>query len=34
MARPEFIQIKLADIPEDVIERYNLREIVDADGYV
>ena len=34
MARPEFIRIKLADIPEDVIERYNLREIVDADGYV
>jgi hypothetical protein len=34
MARPEFIRIKLADIPEDVIECYNLREIVDADGYV
>jgi len=34
MARPEYIRIKLADIPEDVIERYNLRELVDADGYV
>jgi len=24
---------QLLDIPEDVIKRYNLREIVDADGY-
>ena len=34
MARPEYIRIKLSDIPEDVIERYKLRDIVDADGYV
>jgi len=34
MARPEYIRIKLSDIPGDVIERYKLREIVDADGYV
>ena len=34
MARPEYIRIKLLDIPDDVIERYKLREIVDADGYV
>jgi hypothetical protein len=34
MARPEYIRIKLSDIPDDVIERYKLREIVDADGYV
>ena len=34
MDRPEFIRIKLADIPEDVIEHYNLRDSVDEDGYV
>ena len=34
MARPEYIRIKLSDIPEDVIERYKLRDIVDTDGYV
>jgi hypothetical protein len=34
MARWEYIRIKLADIPEDVIQHYNLRNIVDKDGYV
>ena len=34
MERPEYIRIKLSDIPDDVIDRYKLREIVDADGYV
>jgi len=34
MERPEFIQIKMSDIPEDVIQHYKLRDTVEADGYV
>ena len=32
--RPEYIPIHLADIPEDDIHQYNLREIANEDGYV
>jgi hypothetical protein len=34
MARPEYMRLKITDIPEEIIEHYNLREIVTADGYV
>jgi hypothetical protein len=34
MTRPEYIPVHLADIPEDDIQQYNLREIADEDGYV
>jgi len=34
LARPEFLKLRLANFPEDVIEHYNLREKVDAKGYV
>ncbi len=32
MDRPEYLRIKISDIPEDVIHHYNLRDIVEADG--
>ena len=31
---PEFAKIKLSDIPEETIDEYNLRELVDEEGYV
>jgi len=34
MARPECIQIKLADIPKDVFHHYKLQDIAEPDGYV
>ena len=34
MERPEYIQIKMSEIPEDVIQEYKLKDIVKADGYV
>eukprot|EP00804_Cyclotella_cryptica_P028359 CCRYP_016427-RA/>CCRYP_016427-RA protein AED:0.05 eAED:0.03 QI:0/0/0/1/1/1/2/0/1237 len=34
MARPEFMRLKLADIPEDFITLYNLRNLATPDGYV
>jgi hypothetical protein len=34
MKRPEYMRLKITDIPEEIIEHYNLREIVTADGYV
>ncbi len=30
----EYMRIKISDIPEEIIEEYNLREIVTEDGYV
>ncbi len=30
----EYMLIKISDIPEEIIEEYNLREIVTEDGYV
>eukprot|EP00804_Cyclotella_cryptica_P000961 CCRYP_018393-RA/>CCRYP_018393-RA protein AED:0.44 eAED:0.44 QI:0/0/0/1/0/0/2/0/139 len=34
MARPEFMRLKLADIPEDFIILYNLRQLATPDGYI
>jgi hypothetical protein len=34
MKRPEFMKLKLSDIPEEVIEHYNLRELATPDEYV
>ena len=34
MKRPEYMRLKITDIPEEVIDEYKLREmIVDDDGY-
>ena len=32
--RPEYVRIKLADIPQDFIEKYDLNNFVDANGWV
>jgi hypothetical protein len=34
MKRPEYMRIKLSDIPDEIIDEYKLRELVDEDGYV
>jgi len=34
MARPEFMRLKINDIPEIVIKQYKLRERATHDGYV
>jgi hypothetical protein len=34
MTRFEYMQIKISDIPEEIIEKYNLREIAMEEGYV
>ena len=34
MERPEYMCLKLSDIPEDIIEQYKLRDIVTPEGYV
>ena len=34
MPRPEYMRLKMDDMPEDIIELYNLRNIVNKDGYV
>ena len=34
MKRPEYMRLKITDIPDEIIEEYNLREIVDEDRYV
>ena len=34
LARPEYLRLRLANFPEDVIEHYNLRDKVDAKGMV
>ncbi len=34
MKRYEYMRLKITDIPEEVIEYYNLRSIVTEDGYV
>ena len=34
MVRPEYLKVKLSDIPEEVIDKYNLRDIATQDGYV
>jgi hypothetical protein len=34
MSRYEYMQLKISDMPGDVIEQYNLREIVTPDGFI
>ena len=34
MARPEFMRLKIKDMPDNVIEHYKLRERATHDGYV
>ena len=34
MRRPEFLHLKLSNIPEEVIVEYNLREIATPDEHV
>ena len=34
LPRPEFMRLKLSDIPEEVIIEYNLRDIAERDGSV
>eukprot|EP00804_Cyclotella_cryptica_P024856 CCRYP_020557-RA/>CCRYP_020557-RA protein AED:0.45 eAED:0.45 QI:0/0/0/1/0/0/3/0/298 len=34
MARPEFMRLKLADIPKDFIILFNLRQLATPDGYI
>jgi hypothetical protein len=34
MTRYEYVQLKLSNIPDDVIEHYNLQAIATADGFV
>ena len=31
---PEYVRIKLSDIPLDFVNEYNLRDFVDANGWV
>ena len=34
LARPEYLRLKLANFPEDVIQHYKLREKVDKNGTI
>ncbi len=34
MVRPEYLKLHLSQIPEEVIDEYNLRKIATPDGYV
>ena len=34
LKRPEYVKIKMRDIPEEIIFKYNLRELAAADGNV
>ena len=34
MKRPEYMKLKLTDIPGEVIDHYNLRELATPEGYV
>jgi hypothetical protein len=34
MKQPEYMRLKITGIPDEIIKEYNLREIVDDDGYV
>ena len=34
MERPEYMRLKLSDIPEEIIVQYKLRDIATSDGYV
>ena len=32
MKRKEYMRLKISDIPEEIIEEYNLKEMVTPDG--
>ena len=34
MKRPEYMRLKITDIPQEVIEHYNLMSLFTQDGYV
>ena len=34
MQRPEYIKLKLTDIPQEIIEQYDLMALVKQDGYI
>jgi hypothetical protein len=34
MQRPEYMKLKLTDIPQEIIEQYNLRALVKHDDYI
>jgi hypothetical protein len=34
MSRYKYMRLKLSDMPDDVIEHYNLRSIATTDGFV
>jgi hypothetical protein len=34
MKRPEYMRLKITDIPDEIIEQYNLKSLVTQDGYV
>ena len=34
MDQTEYVRIKIEDVPDEIIEEYNLREMVDDDGYL
>jgi hypothetical protein len=34
MKQPEYMRLKLSNMPDEVIEHYNLRELATTDGYV
>ena len=34
MDRPEYIRMKIADIPHEIIKEYNLNNIVEPDGSI
>ena len=34
MKKPEYMRLKITDIPDKIIEQYNLCELVDNDRYV
>ena len=34
MTRYEYMRLKISDMPDDVIEHYNLREIATPDGFI
>jgi hypothetical protein len=34
MKRPEYMRIKIADIPDEIIEQYKLKSLVTPEGYV
>ena len=34
LSRPEYILVSIRDIPEEIIQEYNLNSIVTADGMI